>query len=149
MTVSEDITMIVKTYPSQNTRRFKRLRGNFLVKYQIAMLGGESVVANVRDVSGGGIKFWTKEFVPEGALLRLSLLIPAMDHPLEMLGRVLRVSRPRHAGMVYLAVEFLEMSRADQAALDDLIESLSKTREARFFMDDRPVVKRSACTSSV
>lgn len=141
--------MTVKTYPSENTRRFKRMRGNFLVKYQVAGLAGEPVAANVRDVSGGGVRFWTKEFLPEGTLLRLSLLIPSMDYPFEILGRVLRTAQARHSGMHYFAVGFLEIPKGDQTALNDLIESASKTRESRFFMDDRLVVRRRAALSAL
>jgi len=57
---------------ARNTRRFKRFRISYLVKYQVSGKG-EPRITNARDIGAGGLKFWTKEQIPASSLLQISI----------------------------------------------------------------------------
>lgn len=130
--------MPVETYKTENTRKFKRAQAHSLVKFQAAEKWGgtEPLISNVKDISAGGLRFWSETFFPEGALLRLSAWMPMLDKPLDALARVLRVRQGRTDGMYYLSVRFIEVDQAAQSAVNDFIEKLAANPKTRRFIDD-------------
>jgi len=136
--------MFHKTYASENTRRFKRLRIDYLIKYQVAGSEEGPFVSNAKDISASGLKFWTDRFLPERTLLKVSIMMAPLERTIEVLGRVLRVRRSKDGTVYYLAIGFLEIPKADQTALNEYIERLAKTPAARKLVDHARVVTREA-----
>ncbi len=134
--------MFKKSYPAQNSRQFKRFRADYLVKYHLAGSNEAPAVSNIKDVSAGGVKFWSDQFLPLGTLLKLSILIPPIGRILEALGRVVRVRQAKEGSIYYTGVAFLEVPKADQEALNDWIERLSRSEKARALIDDASIVRR-------
>ena len=133
--------MFEQKYRIQNTRRYKRLKSDYLVKYQEPG-ATEVFVSNLKDISAGGLKFWTDQIFAEKTLLRLSVWIPPLDRKLETLGRILRVRKTKDAPIYYVSVQFIEISVDDQKILNEFIEHLATVPEAHFLIHDAPVVKR-------
>ncbi len=131
-------------YKIENMRRFKRLNATYLVKFQVAGAQGEPFVANLKDLSAGGCKFWSDHFIVEGVLLKLSLWIPPVGQTLEALARTVRVRRSASNDLYYVAVRFLEVSKEVQMALNDFIEDLAKTKAGKSLVSDEPIVTRKA-----
>ena len=89
--------MFEKKYNAENSRQFKRLTADYLVKYKPAGSGAESedFVSNLKDISAGGIRFWTEYFFEEETLLEVSICIPPIDRVLHALARVIRIRKPQ------------------------------------------------------
>lgn len=131
-----------KEYQTQNGRRFKRMRADYLVKYQLVGMTGEPLVSNIKDLSAGGIKFWTDQFLPEETLLKVSFLVPPLGLIVEALGRVIRIRRAKEESIYYIAIRFIEMPDESKKAVDDFIEYLAQQPGAKKLIKETPLVKR-------
>ncbi len=133
-----------KTYKAQNSRRFKRFRADYLVKFQVSGTEGEPYVSNLKDLSAGGAKFWTEQFLVEGTLVKLNFLVPPLDREVQALARVVRVRQAAEQSIYYAAVRFLEMPEDAKNAINEFVENLSQIPDAkRFVSAAAPVVKRN------
>jgi c-di-GMP-binding flagellar brake protein YcgR len=132
-----------KQYKAQNSRRFKRMRADYLLKYQVAGVEGEPHVSNIKDLGAGGTKFWTDQFMAEGTLVKVSFLVPPLELNVEALGRVVRVRQARESGVFYIAVRFIEIPDSSKAAINEFIEYIASQPDARGVVEDAPVVKRA------
>lgn len=130
---------------AQNSRRFKRLRADYLIKFQVPGTPGEPFLSNMKDLSAGGVKFWTGNYIAEGTLIKVSFLVPPLDMKVDTLARVVRV---RSAGdlepLYYAAARFIEISEDAKNAIDQFVEHLSTIPQARKMISSSPVVKRAA-----
>ena len=131
-----------KIRETQNSRKYKRLRAQFLVKCRLAGGQEDPFVSNLKDLGAGGVRFWSDVHFPEGTILQLSMLVPPLDREIRTLGRVLRTRKARHGNVFYVAVGFVEITPSDQEALNIWIENLSKSSRAERFIDDADTVKR-------
>ena len=131
-------------YTAVNSRRFKRVHAHSIVKYHSVEKYNEAepFISNVKDLSAGGMRFWSESFFPEGKLLRISAWIPVLQRPFDALARVVRVRPALHSDIYYLSVRFIEASSELQTALNDFIESLASNPKTRRFIDDEAKVKR-------
>ena len=134
--------MFEKKYIANNTRRFKRMRAGYLVKYQIAGSNEEPFVSNLKDISAGGCRFWADQFLPEGVLLKVSIWVPPIERKIQALARLIRVRRSPQSPVYYLSASFVEVPTADQAAMNEFIEEISQAPGARQLVDDFIAVKR-------
>lgn len=131
-----------QTYKTRNERKYKRLKADYLVKHRPASESGEFAVSNIKDVSAGGVRFWTEHLYEEGTLLQVSLLVPPIDKALQILGRAVRVRKGRWNSLYYVGVGFLEIPKDDQEFLNAFIERLARISEARPIVDHADVVER-------
>lgn len=125
-------------YKTENSRKFKRVQALSLVKYQTAEQWGsvEPFLSNVKDLSAGGLRFWSERFFPEGTLLRLSAWVPSLEKPVDALARVVRARSVKSEDSFYLSVRFIEMDQDVRSALNAFIEGLGANRQTRRFIDD-------------
>lgn len=140
------------TYQFENTRRFKRVQAHSLVKYQAAdrWESEDPYIANVKDVSAGGVRFWSPVYLPEGTLLRVSVWMPFLEKPLEALARVVRVRTARTPDSFYLSVRFIEIDQTSQQQINSFIEKLAANSETRKFIDDfKGKIRRTGNLSGV
>lgn len=124
-----------------NTRRFKRFRADFLVKYQVDPKGGAKIT-NARDVGAGGIKFWSEEKIPESSLLNVSIYMPPLKRVVEGVVCVLRVRKVKKTFLYSIAVSFLDLKQEDREEINRFAEGLSKEKGAQFLLDHADVVVR-------
>ena len=122
-------------------RRFKRMRLSYLVKYQVNGKG-EPQITNARDISAGGIKFWTKERIPDSSLLKVSIFLPPLDRAVEALAQVLRIRRNKDKFIYYVAVSFLDIREEDRQEIAAFAEALSKDQTGRFLIDHANIIVR-------
>lgn len=139
-------------YKAENTRRFKRVQAHSLVKFQSAEKwgGAEPYISNVKDISGGGLRFWSAAFFPEGTLLRISAWIPSLQKPLDALARVVRARGAKTADSYYLSIRFIEVDQEIQSALNDFIENLAANPKTRRYIDSaKGKIRRAKVLSRV
>ena len=104
----------------------------------------EPVLSNLKDISAGGVRFWSQKFMPEGTLLKVSTVVPPIDLKIEALARVIRTRRAKNNFLYYIAAVFLEIPKADQDKLDRFIEELSRGRRSSFVVDHASRVRRQS-----
>ncbi len=130
---------------AENSRRHKRFKTNYLIKYRLLGSNNE-FVSNLKDLSASGVRFWSEIFVPESALLHISFFIPPLDRTFETRARVVRTrawEEPRQtAPLYYVAAGFLDLSADDQLRLNDFIEGLADDRHGRALIDHHDKVRR-------
>ena len=130
-------------FKSTNTRSYKRLRADYLLKYWPAdEPAAEPWVSNLVDISAGGMRFWSEALVPEDRLLQITMWLPPIDRTLEVQAHVLRTRQARNTSMYYVAVKFEDLPDSDKGALNSFIETLSQIPGARPLVDNKRVVKR-------
>ena len=130
--------MIKNLFPRKmktlDTRRFKRFRADFLVKYGKSQ-DVPSRVTNTRDIGAGGIRFWSEEKLPESSLLNVSVYLPPLERVVDGVARVLRVRRVKKTPLYTIATSFLELQRENREAINEFAESLSQKKGAQFLID--------------
>ena len=135
--------MLLKHYKTQNARRFKRLRAEYLVKYELVENSNEEpVTTNIKDISAGGARFLTDQFIFEGTNLKVRICIPPIDKVLEARAKVVRVRRARPGELYYVGVEFVELSHEIREALNGFVEYLLGDSKTRAVVDHRDFVVR-------
>lgn len=125
----------------RNQRRFKRMRAEFLVKYQIQGKG-ESFITNVRDISAGGFRFWLGGAVPESSILNVSIYIPPLERSVDAVAQVLRVRRVKGGFLYYAAMSFMDIKKEDREAINEYAEVLAQDQKASFLIDHADIVIR-------
>lgn len=126
---------------ARNSRQSKRIRLAYLVKYQVGD-DRQPRIANILDISGGGLRFWTLERIPESSLLNVSVYLPPLGRSVEATAQVLRVRRTKKKLLYYVAVRFLELSEKDHNAINEFAETLDKDKDARLLIDHADIVVR-------
>lgn len=125
---------MIQKYKTADSRRHKRMTANYLIKFQEAGSQEDPFLANIKDLSAGGVRFWTEHFFPEGTLLNISMLIPPIDLVMSTLGKVVRVRLAQDGTFFYMGVSFIEIRAHEQIALNEFIENLSQSRKSRFLV---------------
>ena len=125
---------MLQKYKASDARRHKRMMANYLIKFQEAGSAEAPFVANIKDISAGGVRFWTDQFFPEGTLLKISMLIPPIDLVMETIGKVVRVRLSQDGTYFYMGISFIEIRAHEQISLNEFIENLAKSRKSKFLV---------------
>jgi Tfp pilus assembly protein PilZ len=111
---------------SENTRKHKRKKSAFLLKYHEPDANAPKVT-NLRNISAGGVAFLTNDQIRIGSEVRLSILIPSFEKPVEVEGSVVRVDNSATKGMKYLvAVQYTKIIGESKKAMEEFDKILSK-----------------------
>ena len=125
-----------------NARRFRRLYADYLIKYQLAGSTSEPVVSNIKDLSAGGVKFWTDQFLAEGALLKVEFLVPPLGFDVQALARVARVRQAKKNSVFYVALRFIEIPEGVKKGIDNFIEHLATLPGTERLVDHTSFIQR-------
>jgi c-di-GMP-binding flagellar brake protein YcgR len=106
-------------------RRFVRLPARLITTYQI--VGSRTETASVtRDLSGGGIGFFTETLLPPGTLIKVTVRFPDREKPVAFTGEVMwsgKLIFERVEGQVRsfeAGLRFIDISPQDQAHIQKL-----------------------------
>ena len=131
----------VKRYKVFNSRKYKRLKAPYLLKYRLHGSMGDVRLANLKDVSSGGLRFYTHESLPKGTSLELNLLIPP-DRVVTATAKVL-YTRHMSSSFYHVSVCFSEMAQSDQKILAQFIHNIEADEKLSRLIDQpKPVVYR-------
>jgi Tfp pilus assembly protein PilZ len=101
--------------PVQERRQSVRFRILSLVKHSTEPQGAAFQVANIQNVSRGGLTFFTGQEIKEGAILQLYFLPPNREKQVEARGKVVRCSPDgKTPKTLEVGIQFLDVS--DEAA---------------------------------
>ncbi|HLD69672.1 MAG TPA: PilZ domain-containing protein [Candidatus Omnitrophota bacterium] len=121
---------------SKNTRKHRRIKSCLLIKYQSGTKSGQEQLTNVHDISAGGLRFQTSLPLENGASIRLAVLIPSFEKPIEAEAKVVWVGRGKRKNMPYsVAVEFTKIPEDAKEGLESFIQNLVKEKKSPLFID--------------
>jgi len=121
---------------SKNTRKHKRLKSFFLLKYQTDAKAGQEQITNVHDISAGGLRFQTNQRLPQNCIIKLAILIPSFEEPIEAEAEVVWVGQTRKKNMPYaVAVKFTKVSGKAEKELEEFLQKMAKEKKNPFFID--------------
>lgn len=95
--------------------RYRKLRGG------AGMLGASSITKNL---SEGGIRFRTAEFISMACRLILELDIPMFTKPVKAISKVAWIKKSDSGEDYEVGNQFLEMSKEDKALISEYVDSL-------------------------
>ncbi len=130
-------------YKVLNSRRHPRVDVSYLIKYQKVHQFDGIHVSNIKDISAGGVRFWTDESVMEGELLQMKILLPPLGHVLHVLGKVRRVRGVERSGVYYVGVSFYQMRAEDQQQLEAFVNRLLSPARESGHHQEPDIVKRT------
>jgi len=87
-------------------------------------------VENIRNISRGGLAFFTEQEIEEGAVLRLYFLPPNCEKPVTARGKVVRCPQVIKNGKIFeLGVQFLDVSEDAKLAIQELEDFFLKKQK--------------------
>lgn len=127
-----------KKYKAFNSRRYKRLTAPYLVKYRRSGSNEDLRIANLKDISSGGMRFYTYESLPKGTSIEAKVLIPP-DCMIEAIARIL-YTRQVSASFHHISVSFTEMPQSDQKVLAQFVRNIAEDKELYRMIDQQKTV---------
>lgn len=125
-------------YKAFNSRKYERLKAPYLMKYRPRGSSADWHLANLKDISSGGMRFYTHEALSKGSTIEASVLIP----PDRMIAAVARIlyTRQVSAAFYHISVSFTEMSQSDQKILAQFVRNIAADKELYRMIDQQKSV---------
>jgi hypothetical protein len=124
---------VKKVKPAEERRQSVRFRILSIIKHANGSNVATFEVTNIRNVSRGGLAFFTGQELRDGAVLELIFLPPNRKKPVEARGKVVRCPRVIKDKEVFdVGVQFLDISEDAKLAILELegffLEAQKKAR---------------------
>ena len=108
-------------------RKYERVKTHVPVRYRKLRDGagapGESSIT--KNLSEGGIRFRTAEFISMACRMILELDIPMFTKPIKAISKVAWIRKAPSGDDYEVGNQFLEMSKKDKELISEYVESLS------------------------
>ena len=106
-------------------RRFIRISENLQISYEVLSkpIPRDSLI---KDISQGGIRFFTHEFVPKNSLLKIRLAIEKIHLYFETLVKVIWIREVSRSGRYEIGVEFTNISEESVKHLVDYLANIAE-----------------------
>jgi len=106
-------------------RRFRRMESNLPVKYRNLKMAANPLGSLTKDISEGGIRFKTNEFISLACRLVVEITIPTAQRPIKAISKVAWIKRSPDSDQYELGNQFLEISKEDRAIITDYVSRIS------------------------
>ena len=105
---------------NNDKRNFPRLKAFFPIQYKVKK---KFEGALSKDVSGGGIRFVTEEFIAPNTKLTLQLSLPDIAKPVIVVGRAAWIEKLPHSDKYSVGVEFMKFQdEDDRKAIEEYLD---------------------------
>lgn len=118
---------MMETQPSSITerRRSQRMESSLPVKYRNLKMATSPASSLTRDISEGGIRFKTTEFISLACRLVVEINIPTVQRPIKAISKVAWIKRLATNDQYEMGNQFLEISKEDKAAINEYVNRIS------------------------
>jgi len=107
-------------------RRFPRIETRIPVKYRkLGDAGVQGTGTLTRNISEGGLRFRTREFISMACRLIVELDIPMIPKPVKAISRVAWIRKAPSGEDYEIGNQFLEISKQDKEVVSQYMDSLS------------------------
>lgn len=112
----------------EERRKYRRLHAYHLVKYRVisAEKEGETVLASLANIGGGGICLRSEESLPVGSTVQVSINLPQFPQPVTSIARVVWTKKLKSAQMYECGLQFIEIEDMLRSKIASDVENLSK-----------------------
>jgi len=114
----------------KNKRQFKRLNIHHLLRYKVVEKREEiSYISFVRNISAGGLLFYSKEYIPKDSIVELEISFPPYSKIVSLKAQVLRTEFLNSVGGFNIAVKFIDPEKEVIDFINDKILKVYKKIE--------------------
>lgn len=106
-------------------RRFPRIDSNLPVKYRNLRMATVPMGSLTKDISEGGIRFKTNEFISLACRLVIEINLPTFPRPIKAISKVAWIKKMSSGDQYELGNQFLEISKEDKTVITDYVNRLS------------------------
>ena len=108
-------------------RRFQRIDSSLPLRYKNIKTATVPMGSLTKDISEGGIRFKTNEFISLACRLVVEVTLPTVPRPIKAISKVAWIRKLSSGEQYELGTQFLEISKEDRRFITDYV---SRLREA-------------------
>ena len=116
--------METRTDNLMERRRFQRIDSNLPVRYKNIKTATVPVGSLTNDISEGGIRFKTNEFISLACRLVVEVTLPTAQRPIKAISKVAWIRKLSSGDQYELGNHFLEISKEDKVLITDYVNRL-------------------------
>lgn len=106
-------------------RRFQRMDSNLPLKYKNLKTATVPMGSITRDISEGGMRFKTNEFISLACRLVVEITLPMAPKPIKVISKVAWIRKLSSGEQYELGNQFLEISKEDRTLITDYVGRLN------------------------
>lgn len=119
--------METQTGNTVEKRRFQRIDSNLPLRYKNLKAATVPMGSLTKDISEGGIRFKTNEFISLACRLVVEVTLPTVSRPIKAISKVAWIRKLSSGEQYELGNQFLEISKEDRALITDYVSRLNDT----------------------
>lgn len=108
-------------------RRFQRIDSNLPLRYKNIKTATVPMGSLTKDISEGGIRFHTNEFISLACRLVVEITLPTAQRPIKAISKVAWIRKMSSGEQYELGNQFLEISKDDRSLITDYVNRLNST----------------------
>ena len=119
-------------YKGPERRKYKRIKGHFIAKFQIkprksgdVPSGGGWVMVTLENLSAGGILFNYDKKIKVGTIVSLSITFPLLATPINCLGKIIRIEELAYSPVFHIAAIFIKIDKREKETIRKAAERTS------------------------
>lgn len=117
--------MEIQSGNNTERRRFQRISSNLPVRYRNLRTATVPMGSLTKDISEGGIRFKTNEFISLACRLVIEVTLPTVPKPIKAISKVAWIRKVSSGDQYELGNQFLEISKEDRAMITDYVNRLA------------------------
>lgn len=117
--------METQTNNASERRRSQRIDSNLPVRYRNLRMATIPMGSLTKDISEGGIRFKTNEFISLACRLVVEITLPTIQRPIKAISKVAWIRKTSSGDEYELGNQFLEISKEDRALITDYVNRIS------------------------
>ena len=106
-------------------RRFQRIDSNLPLRYKNIKTATVPMGSLTKDISEGGIRFKTNEFISLACRLVVEIALPTVQRPVKVISKVAWIRKLSSGEQYELGNQFLEISKEDRSLITDYMGRLN------------------------
>lgn len=110
---------------STEKRRFPRIDSSLPLRYKNLRVATIPMGSLTKDISEGGVRFKTNEFISLACRLVVEITLPTVTKPIKAISKVAWIKKLSSGEQYELGNQFLEISKEDRALITDYVNRLS------------------------
>ena len=107
-------------------RRFQRMDSNLPLRYKNIKTATVPMGSLTKDISEGGIRFKTNEFISLACRLVVEVTLPTVQRPIKAISKVAWIRKLSSGEQYELGNQFLEISKEDKGLITDYVNRLNE-----------------------
>lgn len=105
-------------------RRFQRIDSSLPLRYKNIKTATVPMGSLTKDISEGGIRFKTNEFISLACRLVVEITLPTVQRPIKAISKVAWIRKLSSGEQYELGNQFLEISKEDKGFITDYVSRL-------------------------